>query len=168
MSFSKKTLFVGMIIVFLIGIVYFNYKNLNSNQSSDKSGGNHSVNTDEKNDQQKAEEYAEKMKPKIKDKLKKDDIHHFVNDITFDKDVSISPMGMIELTGYVNNNPEKFSFDVSLRYGTDKVDSIGYSKDLADRFENWDDFDKEVKEDFLNSLSKEEREQYLKDIGEIK
>ncbi|TYS09031.1 DUF1433 domain-containing protein [Bacillus subtilis] len=166
MSFSKKTLFVGMIIVFLIGIVYFNH-----NQSSDKSGGDHSVNTNEKNEQneqQKAEEYAEKMKPKIKEKLKKDDIHHFVNDITFDKDVSISPMGMIELSGYVNNNPEKFSFDVSLRYGTDKVDSIGYDKDLADRFENWDDFDKEVKEDFLNSLSKEEREQYLKDIGEIK
>ncbi|MBL3647473.1 MULTISPECIES: DUF1433 domain-containing protein [Bacillus] len=161
MSFSKKTLFVGVIIVFLIGIVYFNH-----NQSSD--GGDHSVNTNEKNEQQKAEEYAEKMKPKIKEKLKKDDIHHFVNDITFDKDVSISPMGMIELSGYVNNNPEKFSFDVSLRYGTDKVDSIGYDKDLADRFENWDDFDKEVKEDFLNSLSKEEREQYLKDIGEIK
>ncbi|PJZ01758.1 DUF1433 domain-containing protein [Bacillus vallismortis] len=161
MSFSKKTLFVGVIIVFLIGIVYFNH-----NQSSD--GGDHSVNTNEKNEQQKAEEYAEKMKPKIKEKLKKDDIHHFVNDITFDKDVSISPMGMIELSGYVNNNPEKFSFDVSLRYGTDKVDSIGYDKDLADRFENWNDFDKEVKEDFLNSLSKEEREQYLKDIGEIK
>ncbi|MFH0346593.1 DUF1433 domain-containing protein [Bacillus sp. SW14] len=121
-----------------------------------------------KSEREKAEEYAEKMKPKIKEKLKKDDIHHFVNDITFDKDVSISPMGMIELSGYVNNNPEKFSFDVSLRYGTDKVDSIGYDKDLADRFENWDDFDKEVKEDFLNSLSKEEREQYLKDIGEIK
>ncbi len=122
----------------------------------------------EKSEQEKAEEYAEKMKPKIKEKLKKEDIHHFINDITFDKDVSISPMGMIELSGYINNNPDKFSFDVSLRYGTDKVDSIGYAKDLADRFENWDDFDKEVKEDFLNSLSKEEREQYLKDIGEIK
>ncbi len=168
MSFSKKTLFVGVIIVFLIGIVYFHHKNSNSNQSSDKSGGDHSVNTDEKNEQQKAEEYAEKMKPKIKEKLKKDDVHHFVKDITFDQDVSISPMGMIELSGYVNNNPEKFSFDVSLRYGTNKVDSIGYAKDLADRFENWDDFDKEVKEDFLNSLSKEEREQYLKDIGELK
>ncbi|MCY7892878.1 DUF1433 domain-containing protein [Bacillus vallismortis] len=166
MSFSKKTLFVGVIIVFLIGIVYFHHKISNSNQSAVKSGGDHSVNTNEKNEQQKAEEYAGKMKPKIKEKLKKDDIHHFVNDITFDKDVSISPMGMIELSGYVNNNPEKFSFDVSLRYGTDKVDSIGYDKDLADRFENWDDFDKEVKEDFLNSLSKEEREQYLKDIGE--
>ncbi|MGF7534761.1 DUF1433 domain-containing protein [Bacillus mexicanus] len=122
----------------------------------------------EKSEQEKAEDYVEKMKPKIKEKLKKEDIHHFINDITFDKDVSISPMGMIELSGYINNNPDKFSFDVSLRYGTDKVDSIGYAKDLADRFENWDDFDKEVKEDFLNSLSKEEREQYLKDIGEMK
>ncbi|MEC1650279.1 hypothetical protein P9D74_04695 [Bacillus vallismortis] len=109
MSFSKKKLFVGVIIVFLIGIVYFHHKISNSNQSAVKSGGDHSVNTNEKNEQQKAEEYAEKMKPKIKEKLKKDDIHHFVNDITFDKDVSISPMGMIELSGYVNNNPEKFS-----------------------------------------------------------
>ncbi|MEC1268177.1 hypothetical protein [Bacillus vallismortis] len=82
MSFSKKTLFVGVIIVFLIGIVYFHHKNSNSNQSSVKSsGGDHRVNIDEKNEQQKAEEYAENMKPKIKEKLKKDDIHHFVNGI---------------------------------------------------------------------------------------
>lgn len=43
---------------------------------------------------------------------------------------------------------------------------MSYSAELGDRFENWDDFNPQVKEDYLNSLSKKEREQYLKDIGE--
>ncbi|PRS07324.1 DUF1433 domain-containing protein [Bacillus halotolerans] len=158
----KLLAFVSVLLILMVGFIY------EIKKTSDTSKDKEYITSKEKSEQEKAEEYAEKMKPKIKEKLKKEDIHHFIKDIKFNEKVTISPMGMIELTGYVNNNPEKFSFDVSLRYGTDKVDSIGYSKDLADRFENWDDFDKEVKEDFLNSLTKEEREQYLKDIGELK
>ncbi|MBV7321251.1 DUF1433 domain-containing protein [Bacillus halotolerans] len=158
----KLLAFVSVLLILMVGFIY------DIKKTSDTSKDKEYITSKEKSEQEKAEEYAEKMKPKIKEKLKKEDIHHFIKDIKFNEKVTISPMGMIELTGYVNNNPEKFSFDVSLRYGTDKVDSIGYSKDLADRFENWDDFDKEVKEDFLNSLTKEEREQYLKDIGELK
>ncbi|WP_350252186.1 DUF1433 domain-containing protein [Bacillus halotolerans] len=158
----KLLAFVSVLLILMVGFIY------EIKKTSDTSKDKEYITSKEKSEEEKAEEYAEKVKPKIKEKLKTEDIHHFIKDIKFNEKVTISPMGMIELTGYVNNNPEKFSFDVSLRYGTDKVDSIGYSKDLGDRFENWDDFDKEVKEDFLNSLTKEEREQYLKDIGELK
>ncbi|MGF7534763.1 DUF1433 domain-containing protein [Bacillus mexicanus] len=115
-----------------------------------------------------AEVYAEKMKLKIEEVLRKQDIHQFLKTITFEKDIQINPMGRIILDGYVNGDPEKFHFSADLIYNSNKVDGMSFSKDLGDRLENWDDFDKEVKEDFLNSLSKEEREQYLKDIGEIK
>ncbi|WP_111292040.1 DUF1433 domain-containing protein [Bacillus safensis] len=120
----------------------------------------------EKSDQEKAEEYAKKMKPKIEEDLRESDIHRFIKKITFKKQVTINPMGHIMIRGYINDDPERFSFEALLRYKSDKVDSMSYDPDLSDRFENWNDFDPQVKEDFLNSLSEKEREQYLKDIGE--
>ncbi|MCM3036775.1 DUF1433 domain-containing protein [Bacillus pumilus] len=120
----------------------------------------------EKSDQEKAEELAEKMKPKIEEFLRKEDIHQFIKTITFKKRVTINPMGYIVIRGYINGEPEKYEFSASLKYRTKEIGSMNHSPDLSDRFENWDDFDPQVKEDFLNSLSKKEREQYLKDIGE--
>ena len=120
----------------------------------------------EKSDQEKAEELAEKMKPKIEECLRKEDIHHFIKTITFKKRVTIDPMGYIVIRGYINGEPEKYEFSASLKYRTKEISSMSYSAELGDRFENWDDFDPQVKEDYLNSLSKKEREQYLKDIGE--
>ncbi|WP_224929904.1 DUF1433 domain-containing protein [Bacillus safensis] len=120
----------------------------------------------EKSDQEKAEEFAEKMKPKIEERLHEEDIHNFIKTITFKKNVSISPMGYVTVDGYINNEPDKYHFSASLIYKSNEIGSMSHSPDLSDRFENWDDFDPQVKEDFLNSLSKKEREQYLKDIGE--
>ena len=120
----------------------------------------------EKSDQEKAEELAEKMKPKIEECLRKEDIHHFIKTITFKKRVTINPMGYIVIRGYINDEPEKYEFSASLKYRTKEIGSMSYSAELGDRFENWEDFDPQVKEDYLNSLSKKEREQYLKDIGE--
>ncbi|KLV19560.1 DUF1433 domain-containing protein [Bacillus altitudinis] len=120
----------------------------------------------EKSDQEKAEELVEKMKPKIEECLRKEDIHHFIKTITFKKRVTINPMGYIVIRGYINDEPEKYEFSASLKYRTKEIGSMSYSAELGDRFENWDDFDPQVKEDYLNSLSKKEREQYLKDIGE--
>ena len=119
----------------------------------------------EKSDQEKAEELAEKMKPKIEECLRKEDIHHFIKTITFKERVTINPMGYIVIRGYINDEPEKYEFSASLKYRTKEIGSMSYSAELGDRFENWEDFDPQVKEDYLNSLSKKEREQYLKDIG---
>ncbi|MFS0653864.1 DUF1433 domain-containing protein [Bacillus sp. 179-C3.3 HS] len=119
-----------------------------------------------KSEREKAEEFAEQMKPRIEEHLHKRDIHEFIKTITFEKDVIISPVGYIEVRGYINGEPEKYDFSASLEYRTKEIGSMSHSPDLSDRFENWDDFDPQVKEDFLNSLSKIEREQYLKDIGE--
>ena len=120
----------------------------------------------EKSDQEKAEQLAEKMKPKIEECLRKEDIHHFIKTITFKERVTINPMGYIVIRGYINDEPEKYEFSASLKYRTKEIGSMSYSAELGDRFENWEDFDPQVKEDYLNSLSKKEREQYLKDIGE--
>ncbi|MFP3326148.1 DUF1433 domain-containing protein, partial [Planococcus sp. SIMBA_160] len=61
-----------------------------------------------KSDQAKAEGLAEKMKPKIEEHLHKRDIHNFIKTITFEKDVTINPMGDITIDGYINNEPEKY------------------------------------------------------------
>ncbi|MEH7804328.1 DUF1433 domain-containing protein, partial [Bacillus pumilus] len=98
--------------------------------------------------------------------LRKEDIHQFIKTITFKKRVTIDPMGYIVIRGYINGEPEKYEFSASLKYRTKEIGSMSYSAELGDRFENWDDFNPQVKEDYLNSLSKKEREQYLKDIGE--
>lgn len=162
----RKMIIAGAIIVILIaGALYFYFDKTNEKEST---GGNKNMNSEEKSDREKAEEYAKKMKPKVEEILRKEDIHHFIKTITFEKEIEINPMGRIILDGYVNGDPEKFHFSADLIYNSNKVDGMSFSKDLGDRFENWDDFDKEVKEDFLNSLTKEEREQYLRDIGELK
>ncbi|MCM2989194.1 DUF1433 domain-containing protein [Bacillus safensis] len=135
-------------------------------QDNKQSQSNVNVEVKEKSEQEKVEEFAEKMKPKIEEELREMDIHGFINSITFEKNVTISPMGYITVDGYINDEPEKFHFSASLMYRTNEIASMSFSAELGDRFENWADFDPQVKEDFLNSLSKKEREQYLKDIGE--
>ncbi|MCY8048561.1 DUF1433 domain-containing protein [Bacillus haynesii] len=119
-------------------------------------------------EQEKAEQYAEKMKPKIEEKLKKQDIHHFIKTITFEDNIEINPMGRIIVSGYVNNNPEKFDFTADLIYGSNKVDTMGYSQELGDRFTDWSEYTEKEKEEYIKTAypDKKEREQYLKDIGE--
>lgn len=122
----------------------------------------------EKSDQEKAEELAEKMKPKIEECLRKEDIHHFIKTITFKKRVTINPMGYIVIRGYINDEPEKYEFSASLKYRTKEISSMSYSYELSIRFRDWEKYkdEPELKENFLKNLSKKEREQYLKDIGE--
>ncbi|MDR7669442.1 DUF1433 domain-containing protein [Bacillus altitudinis] len=122
----------------------------------------------EKSDQEKAEELAEKMKPKIEECLRKEDIHHFIKTITFKKRVTIDPMGYIVIRGYINDEPEKYEFSASLKYRTKEIGSMSYSYELSIRFRDWEKYkdELELKENFLKNLSKKEREQYLKDIGE--
>ncbi|MER3113491.1 DUF1433 domain-containing protein [Bacillus altitudinis] len=122
----------------------------------------------EKSDQEKAEELAEKMKPKIEESLRKEDIHHFIKTITFKKRVTIDPMGYIVIRGYINDEPEKYEFSASLKYRTKEIGSMSYSYELSIRFRDWEKYkdEPELKENFLKNLSKKEREQYLKDIGE--
>ncbi|MEK4337153.1 MULTISPECIES: DUF1433 domain-containing protein [Bacillus] len=122
----------------------------------------------EKSDQAKAEELVEKMKPKIEEHLHKRDIHNFIKTITFEKDVTINPMGDITIDGYVNDEPEKYGFSASLQYRAKKIGSMSYDPDLSDRFIDWEEYkdEPEVKENYLKSFTKEEREQYLRDIRE--
>ncbi|MCC9089902.1 MULTISPECIES: DUF1433 domain-containing protein [Bacillus] len=121
-----------------------------------------------KSDQAKAEGLAEKMKPKIEEHLHKRDIHNFIKTITFEKDVTINPMGDITIDGYINNEPEKYGFSASLQYRAKKIGSMSYDPELSYRFKDWDKFkdEPELKENYLKRLSEKEREQYLKDIGE--
>ncbi|WGI63563.1 DUF1433 domain-containing protein [Escherichia coli] len=123
---------------------------------------------EEKSDEEKAEELAKKMKPKIEEHLHKRDIHHFIKTITFEKDVTINPMGDIIIDGYINDEPEKYGFSASLQYRAKKIGSMSYDPDLSDRFIDWEEYkdEPEVKENYLKSFTKEEREQYLRDIGE--
>ncbi|MCM3147819.1 DUF1433 domain-containing protein [Bacillus pumilus] len=123
---------------------------------------------EEKNDQEKAEDFAEKMKPKVEEHLHKRDIHNFIKTITFEKDVTINPMGDIIIDGYINNEPEKYGFSASLQYRAKKIGSMSYDPELSYRFKDWDKFkdEPELKENYLKRLSEKEREQYLKDIGE--
>lgn len=122
----------------------------------------------EKSDQAKAEELAEKMKPKIEERLHKRDIHNTIKTITFEKDVTINPMRDITIDGYVNDEPEKYGFSASLQYRAKKIGSMSYDPELSDRFIDWEEYkdEPEVKENYLKSFTKEEREQYLRDIGE--
>ncbi|WP_144532069.1 DUF1433 domain-containing protein [Bacillus pumilus] len=159
-----KFLIVFITLITIISVTLFLLKGKQS--QTNESGGKVIVQEKEKSEQQKAEEFAEKMKPKIEKRLHKMDIHNFIETISFKKGVTINPMGYIRVRGYVNGEPERFEFSASLEYRSNEVGSMSISSDLSDRFENWDDFDPQVKEDFLNSLSEKEREQYLKDIGE--
>ncbi|MEW4101951.1 DUF1433 domain-containing protein [Bacillus altitudinis] len=158
MSFAFIMKFSIIIVVAVISVTVFVVEYIHQSFSDEV--------VQEKSDQEKAEEFAEEMKPNIEKRLRKMDIHNFIETISFKKGVTINPMGYIRIRGYVNGEPERFEFSASLEYRSKEVGSMSISSDLSDRFENWDDFDPQVKEDFLNSLSKKEREQYLKDIGE--
>ncbi|OEI76384.1 DUF1433 domain-containing protein [Bacillus subtilis] len=127
--------------------------------------------TNKKSEQEKVEDYAEKMKPKIKEKLKKEDIHHFIKSITFEEDkVTINPMGRIIVNGYINDKPDKFYFSADLIYDSNKVDGMSYPEDVGNRFTDWSEYTKKEKEEYIKTAypDKKEREQYLRDIGELK
>ena len=139
-------------------------------QHNKQSRSNVNVEVKEKSDQEKAEEFAEKMKPKIEEELREMDIHGFINSIIFKKGVTISPMGSIEVRGYINDEPEKYGFSASLQYRAKKIGSMSFDSDLSDRFIDWEEYkdEPEIKENYLKSFTKKEREQYLRDIGEKK
>ncbi|MFV9830562.1 DUF1433 domain-containing protein [Bacillus stercoris] len=127
--------------------------------------------TNKKSEQEKVEDYAEKMKPKIKEKIKKEDIHHFIKSITFEEDkVTINPMGRIIVNGYINDKPDKFYFSADLIYDSNKVDGMSYPEDVGNRFTDWSEYTKKEKEEYIKTAypDKKEREQYLRDIGELK
>lgn len=149
-----------LIVVVIISITAFIVEYINQSLSDDV--------VEEKSDGEKAEELAEKMKPKIEEHLHKRDIHHFIKTITFEKDVTINPMGDIIIDGYINNEPEKYGFSASLQYRAKKIGSMSFDSDLSDRFIDWEEYkdEPEIKENYLKSFTKKEREQYLKDIGE--
>ncbi|CAL8901149.1 DUF1433 domain-containing protein [Bacillus pumilus] len=149
-----------IIVVVIISVTAFIVQYINQSLSDDV--------VQEKSDQEKAEEFAEKMKPKIEEDLHKMDIHDFIKSITFEKDVTINPMGDIVIDGYVNDEPVKYNFSASLQYRSKKIGSMSYSYELSIRFRDWEKYkdEPELKENFLKSLPKKEREQYLKDIGE--
>ena len=96
------------------------------------------------------------MKPKIEEDLYEMDIHHFIKNITFKKEVTISPMGYIVVEGYINDEPEKFNFSASLKYRTNEISSMSYSYELSIRFRDWEKYKDEpqLKENFLKSLPK--------------
>ncbi|MCY7597182.1 DUF1433 domain-containing protein, partial [Bacillus altitudinis] len=56
----------------------------------------------------------------------------------------------------------------SLQYRAKKIGSMSYDPELSDRFIDWEEYkdEPEVKENYLKSFTKEELEQYLRDIGE--
>ncbi|ALM27362.1 DUF1433 domain-containing protein [Bacillus altitudinis] len=149
-----------LIVVVIISVTAFIVEYINQSLSDDI--------VEEKSDEEKVEELAEMMKPKIEEHLHKRDIHHFIKTITFEKDVTINPMGDIIIDGYINNEPEKFGFSASLQYRAKKIGSMSYDPELSYRFKDWDKFkdEPELKENYLKRLSEKEREQYLKDIGE--
>lgn len=166
MKNTLKVLF-ALIVIIIISVAVLLIQHDKQNKTSD-SGGKNTVQEKEKSDQQKAEELAEKMKPKIEEDLHEMDINQFIKDITFKKGVTISPMGYIIVKGYVNDEPEKFNFSASLKYRSNEISSMSYSYELSIRFRDWEKYkdEPELKENFLKSLPKKEREQYLKDIGE--
>ena len=149
-----------IIVVVIISVTAFFVQDINQSLSDNV--------VQENSDQEKAEELAEKMKPKIEEDLHKMDIQNFIKSITFEKDVTINPMGDIVIDGYVNDEPVKYNFSVPLQYRSKKISSMSYSYELSIRFRDWEKYkdEPELKENFLKSLPKQEREQYLKDIGE--
>ncbi|MCY9672334.1 DUF1433 domain-containing protein [Bacillus pumilus] len=124
--------FSVLIVVVIISVTALVVEYINQSLSDDV--------VEEKSDEEKAEELAEKMKPKIEGHLHKRDIHHFIKTITFEKDVTINPMGDIIIDGYINNEPEKYGFSASLQYRAKKIGSMGYDPELTYLFKDWDKF----------------------------
>ncbi|WP_024123476.1 DUF1433 domain-containing protein [Bacillus halotolerans] len=172
MSFVKKILIIGTIVLIVVlGISYEIVKKMNiSDRTTEETGGKQTVKKEEKSDKEKAEEYVEKMKPKIKEHLKEEDIHNFIKKITFEDKVEINPMGRIIVNGYINDNPDKFYFSADLIYDSNKVDGMSYPEDVGNRFTDWSEYTKKEKEEYIKTAypDKKEREQYLRDIGELK
>ncbi|MCY7575445.1 DUF1433 domain-containing protein [Bacillus pumilus] len=165
----KNTIKIICVLVLVVVIsVMLLILNFDKKKETNDAGGKNIVEEREKSDQEIAEDFAEKMKPKVEEHLHKRDIHNFIKTITFEKDVTINPMGDIIIDGYINNEPEKYGFSASLQYRAKKIGSMSYDPELSYRFKDWDKFkdEPELKENYLKRLSEKEREQYLKDIGE--
>ncbi|MGD7062023.1 DUF1433 domain-containing protein [Bacillus altitudinis] len=165
----KNTIKIICVLVLVVVIsVMLLILNFDKKKETNDAGGKNIVEEREKSDQEIAEDFAEKMKPKVEEHLHKRDIHNFIKTITFEKEVTINPMGDIIIDGYINNEPEKYGFSASLQYRAKKIGSMSYDPELSYRFKDWDKFkdEPELKENYLKRLSEKEREQYLKDIGE--
>ncbi|MHA6488443.1 DUF1433 domain-containing protein [Bacillus cabrialesii] len=153
----KLLAFVSVLLIVMVGFIY------EIKKTSDTSKSKKYISSKEK-----AEAYVEEMKPKIEEELGKEDIHHFIKSVTFEDKVTINPMGRIVVNGYINDNPDKFYFSADLIYDSNKVDGMSYSEDVGNRFTDWSEYSKEVKEKYIKTAypDKKEREQYLRDIGE--
>ncbi len=138
----KLLAFVSVLLILMVGFIYEIKKT--SGTSKDKEY----ITSKEKSEQEKSEAYVEEMKPKIEEELRKEDIHHFIKSVTFEDKVNINPMGRIVVNGYINENPEKFDFSADLIYESNKVDGISYSQDVSDRFRDWSEYSKEVKDKY--------------------
>ncbi|WP_336883176.1 DUF1433 domain-containing protein [Priestia koreensis] len=103
-------------------------------------------------EQKEAERYAKKMKPAIKKALEKQDINHFIASIHFQDDISISPMGYIVVKGYINNDPDKYTFTADLLIDSNKVNTMSTSPELTEHF-----IDKEEEARLLKEAEEEER-----------
>ncbi|WP_088816440.1 hypothetical protein [Listeria goaensis] len=77
----------------------------------------------EMSDQDKAEQFAKEMEPTMTKQIHAVDYNHFVNKITFTK-VSITPLGDINVDGYVNS--KNFSFYYTLSYNN-TTDVFGFN-----------------------------------------
>ncbi|MGX4768056.1 DUF1433 domain-containing protein [Bacillus mojavensis] len=167
---TKKILIVGVVLLISLTCAFYINHQLNKPEKPEVTGGKKNMNNKEKSEQEKAEAYVEEMKPKIEEELRKEDIHHFIKSVTFEDKVNINPMGRIVVNGYINDNPEKFDFSADLIYESNKVDGISYSQDVSDRFRDWSEYSKEVKDKYIKTAypDKKDREQYLRDIGELK
>ncbi|MCI3983329.1 DUF1433 domain-containing protein [Bacillus vallismortis] len=156
----KLLAFVSVLLIVMVGFIYEIKKTIDTPKKY--------ITSKEKSDQEKAEAYVEEMKPKIEEELRKEDIHHFIKSVTFEDKVTINPMGRMIVKGYINDNPNKFYFSADLIYDSNKVDGMSYSEDVGNRFTDWSEYSKEVKDKYIKTAypDKKDREQYLKDIGE--
>lgn len=104
-------------------------------------------------EQKEAEQYTEKMKPAIKKDLEKQDINHFIKSIHFKGNISISPMGYIVVKGYVNNDPDKYTFIADLLIDSNKVNTMSTSPELSEKF-----VDKDEEARLLKEAEEEEKQ----------
>ncbi|MCY8307761.1 DUF1433 domain-containing protein [Bacillus vallismortis] len=156
----KLLAFDSVLLIVMVGFIYEMKKTIDTPKKY--------ITSKEKSDQEKAEAYVEEMKPKVEEELRKKDIHHFIKSVTFEDKATINPMGRIIVNGYINDNPDKFYFSSDLIYDSNKVDGMSYSEDVGNRFTDWSEYSKEVKDKYIKTAypDKKEQEQYLKDIGE--
>lgn len=147
---SPKKLFMSIIVTFF-SIIFISA--CGTNNQNEEIGKNEARGEKKMSDQEMAEQYAEKMKPAIKKDLEKQDINHFIKSIHFKDNISISPMGYIVVKGYVNNDPDKYTFVANLLIDSNEVDTMSTSPELSEKF-----VDKDEEARLLKEAEEEEKQ----------